>query len=125
MVDSIDREIIRAGTYYKLNLKIRYRRSHAELAKAKTVRGVSGVRDAMAAAVEESADRLLLRISGYENMDFDAIAAELSARDITKVMAQPKVSAEVVPNSGSVQCGASFRIRSSLRPFALAARMWP
>ena len=103
VVDSIDREIIRAGTYYKLNLKIRYRRSHAELAKAKTVRGVSGVRDAMAAAVEESADRLLLRISGYENMDFDAIAAELSARDITKVMAQPKVSAEVVPNSGSVR----------------------
>ncbi len=103
VVDSIDREIIRAGTYYKLNLNIHYRRSHAELAKARTVRGVSGVRDAVATAVAESAERLLLRISSFEQMDFDAMVAELSAHDITKVMAQPTVSAEVVPNSGSVR----------------------
>ena len=104
VVDSIDKEIIRAGTYYKLNLKISYRRSHAELAKAKTVRGSIGTRNAVAAAVGDSAERLLLRISGYEEMDFDAMVDELSAQDITRVMARPTtVSAEVVPNSGSVR----------------------
>lgn len=103
VVDSIDKEIIRAGTYYKLNLKIRYRRSHAELAKAMTVRGSIGTRNAVAAAVAESSERLLLRISGYDQMDFDAMVAELSAQDITRVMAKPTVSAEVVPNSGSVR----------------------
>ena len=103
VVDSIDREIVRAGTYYKLNLKIRYRRSHAELAKARTVRGETGARDAVASAVAESAERLLLRISSYEQMDFDAMVAECSTRDITKVMAQPTVKADVVPKSGSVR----------------------
>ena len=103
VVDAIDKEIVRAGSYYKLNLRIRYRRSGAELAKAKTVRGESGARNAVAAAVSDSADRLLLRISSYEEMDFDAMVAECSAEDITKVMAQPTVTAEVVPNSGSVR----------------------
>ena len=103
VVDSIDKEITRAGTYYKLNLRIRYRRSHAELAKAMTVRGTIGTRNAVAAAVGDSAERLLLRISGYEQMDFDAMVSELSDQDITKVMARPTVTAEVVPNSGSVR----------------------
>ena len=103
VVDGIDKEIIRAGTYYKLNLSIRYRRSQAELAKAKTVRGSIGTRNAVAAAVGDSAERLLLRISGYESMDFDAMVDELCAQDITKVMARPEVSAEVVPNNGSVR----------------------
>ena len=103
VVDSIDKEIIRAGTYYKLNLRFRYRHSHAELAKAMTVRGMIGTRNAVAAAVGDSAERLLLRISGFEQMDFDAMVAELSDQDITKVMARPTVKAEVVPNSGSVR----------------------
>ncbi len=103
IVSSIEKEIVRAGTYYKLNLRIRYRRSHAELNKAKTVRGEAGARDAVAAAVADSSERLLLRISGYEQIDFDAMVEECSQQDITKVMAQPAVTADVVPNSGSVR----------------------
>lgn len=103
MVDSIDKEIVSAGTYYKLNLKIRYRRSHAELDKAKTVRGKTGARDAIASAVADSAERLLLRISNYESMDFDAMVEESCMQDITKVMAQPAVTADVFPNSGSIR----------------------
>lgn len=103
LVESIDNEIVRAGTYYKLNLRIRYRRTPADLARAQTVRGVSGVRNAVADAVSDSAERLLLRISSYEQMDFDAMVTECCAQDMTKVMAEAKVTAGVFPNSGSVR----------------------
>ncbi|MBE6932949.1 MAG: transglutaminase domain-containing protein [Ruminococcaceae bacterium] len=103
LVEEITPEIIRAGSYFKLSLTIRYRNAPMELAGARTVRGPSGVEEELKAALKDCGESLLLRVSDYETMDFEEMAARCFEEDLTTVMAKPQVDAEIYPNQGNLR----------------------
>lgn len=103
LVEEIAPEIIRAGSYFKLSLTIRYRNAPMELASARTVRGSSGVEGEIKAALKDCGERLLLRVSDYEDMDFEEMVNLCFEEDLTTVMAKPQVEAEIYPDKGNLR----------------------
>ena len=103
LVEEIVPEIIRAGSYFKLSLTIHYRNTPMELASARTVRGTSGVEEELRAALRDCSERLLLRVSDYETMDLEGMAAQCFEEDLTTVMAKPQVSTQIYPDQGNLR----------------------
>ncbi len=103
LLNSIQEELVQVGGYYKLTLQMNYRRTPTELATARVVRNESDIRAALKKAVTNCSQQLLLRVSGYVPMDFEAMAEECFNQDLTTVMAQAQVRAEVFPDQGYVR----------------------
>lgn len=103
LVGGISEEIVQAGGYSKLDLQIHYQHMLEELAQAQDVRGGMEIENAIVEALKNCAEGLLLRISDYEPMEFDKVVAACCEKNITTVMAKPKVEAEVYPDQGSVR----------------------
>ena len=104
LVSSIDREIIRVGSYYKINLTIRYRHQVSELQSVKVIRkkdNMESVRKEVEEALNNSEEALLLRVLNYEPTNFSKMVEEYCENNLTVVMAEPKVELEIYPQVGS------------------------
>lgn len=103
LVESISPEIVRAGSYFRLNLKINYRHTPAELDGARVVRSSSGVEAAITSALEEYSEKFLMRVSGFEPMDFEEMVDQCFENNLTTIMAKPEVEATIYPDSGDLR----------------------
>ena len=104
LVSSIDREIVRVGSYYKINLRIRYRHQVSELQSAREVRkrdNMETVRKEIEAALNTSEETLLLHVLNYEPANFAQMVKEYCENNLTVVMAEPEVQYEIYPKVGS------------------------
>lgn len=111
-MESIDPTIARAGSYFRLNLTINYRRDPDVLDEVQIVRGSDGVESAIKSALENYSESFLLRVSGFDNMNFDDMDFEDTIEDmvnrcyednLTAMMVKPRVSATVYPDSGDLR----------------------
>lgn len=103
LVENISPEIIRAGSYFKLSLSIDYRNAPSELSSARTVRGSTGVEEEVGTALKDCSESLLLRVTDYAEMDFEAMVTRCFEEDFTTVMAKPQVAAEIYPDKGNLR----------------------
>ena len=83
-----------------ISVDIAYRHTAQELAEIRTVRGIEGAQKAVAEAMDECRDKLVLRISGYEDTDFKAMALTYARLNPDRVMENPIVTEQTVPDKG-------------------------
>ena len=75
-VESIDYNFGTGLGASAMAVDITYRHSREEIDQIRTVRWISGAEDAIADAMDECADKLVLQISGYRETDFPEFARE-------------------------------------------------
>ena len=95
-VASIDTEV---GTG-ALSVDITYSHTAQELAGIRTVRGMDGAEKAIAEALDECADKLVLQISGFRAVDYNEIVAAYARRNPDRVMETPRVTFQDWPDQG-------------------------
>ena len=95
-VESIDTEV---GTG-ALSVDITYSHTAQELAGIRTVRGMDGAEKAIAEALDECADKLVLQISGFRAVDYNEIVAAYARRNPDRVMETPRVTVQAWPDRG-------------------------
>lgn len=83
-----------------MSVDITYRHSREEIADIRTVRWISGARNAIAEAMDECEEKVVLQISGYHDTDFSEIVREYARENPDRVMETPSVTCQVWPNRG-------------------------
>lgn len=86
-----------------LSVQIDYRRSKADIDRIYTVRGISGAREAIDAALAACEDSIVLQIAGYQDTDFVQYAADYAGLHPETVMELPQVNVQVYPQQGIVR----------------------
>lgn len=86
-----------------LSVEISYRRSKTDIDRIHTVRGVEGAKAAIAKAMADCADSLVLQITGYSETDFVQYIADFAGLNPDVVMELPQVAAQVYPQQGTVR----------------------
>ena len=102
-VDSIDYDIGTGLGASAMSVEIVYRHSREELDNIRTVRWSSGAEDAVAEALDECADKLVLQISGYRDMDFSGVVREYCLCNPDRIMETPSVTVRVWPDRGDTR----------------------
>ena len=86
-----------------LSVDIVYRNSRQEIESIRTVRGIEGAEKAVAEALDECSDRLVLQISGYQETDFSQMVRSYALLNPDRVMEVPSVTVRVCPDRGDVR----------------------
>ena len=96
-VESIDYDFGTGLGTSAMSVEITYRHSREEIAGIRTVRWISGAQNAIAEAMDECAQKLVLQISGYRDTDFSQIVGEYALQNPDRVMETPSVTVRVWP----------------------------
>lgn len=102
-VESIDYAVGSSSGRLALSLTITYSHSQSQLSQIRTVRGISGARVAIAEALENCDDSLVLQITSYTAADFIQMVADYAAENPNLVMEVPQTAVRIVPDSGSTR----------------------
>ena len=86
-----------------ISVEITYCRSREEIAGIHTVRRMEGAEQAIAEALDESTEKLVLQISGYRETDFTEIVRTYARSNPDRVMEMPSVDVRICPEQGSVR----------------------
>ena len=86
-----------------LSVDITYRHTRQELEQIRTVRGMADVSEAVAEALEECTDKLVLQISGYREADYNEMVRSYAQLNPDQVMEVPSVISRVYPDRGDVR----------------------
>ena len=86
-----------------LAVDITYRHSREEIESIRTVRWISGAEKAIAEAVEEGTQVLVLQVTGYQEADFSAIVRSYAERNPDRVMEVPGVAVQIFPDWGDTR----------------------
>lgn len=102
-VESIDYDFGTGLGAIALSVDITYRHSREKLEGIRTVRWSSGVEKAIAEALDEGAQVLVLQVSGYQDADFTQIVQTYADQNPDRVMETPGVTAQVFPDRGDTR----------------------
>lgn len=102
-VDSIDYEYGTGAGQNALSVEITYRRSKSEIDRIRTVRGIPGAQNAIAEALSNCQDSLILQITTYKDTDFIQLIADYAAEHPNVVMELPQTTARLYPDRGDVR----------------------
>ena len=86
-----------------MSVDISYRHSREEIERIRTVRWTSGAEEAIADAMDECADVLVLQITGYQDADFAGIVREYAQLNPDLVMETPGVNVRVYQDRGNTR----------------------
>lgn len=86
-----------------ISVDIAYRFSPQEIGSIRTVRGTDGAREAVAAALDDCEEKLVLQISGYRDTDFTAMVRDYGWRHPDRIMEIPGVTADSWPDRGDTR----------------------
>lgn len=86
-----------------VSVDITYRHSREAIERIRTVRGSAGAELAIADALNECADVLVLQITGYQGEDLAELAREYALRYPDRVMEVPEVQVQIFPDRGSTR----------------------
>ena len=86
-----------------ISVDITYRHSPQEIESIRTVRGVDGTRKAVADALDDCAEKLVLQISGYRDMDLTAMVQDYGWRNPDRIMETPSVTFRICPDRGETR----------------------
>lgn len=86
-----------------VSVDITYSRSPEEIAGIHTVRRMEGAEQAIAEALDESTEKLVLQISGYRETDFTEIVRDYARSNPDRVMETPLVEVRICPEQGDVR----------------------
>lgn len=102
-VEKIDYEFGTGLGASAISVDITYRRSREEISRIRTVRGSSGAQSAIAAAMDECAQTLVMQVAGFREMEFAKYVREYARLNPDRVMEIPTVSVRVYPDRGDTR----------------------
>lgn len=102
-VESIDYDFGTGLGSSAISVDITYRRSREEISRIRTVRRRSGAEAAIAGALDECAQVLVIQVAGYQEMDFAGIVREYAWLNPDRVVETPSVSVAVYPDRGDTR----------------------
>ena len=102
-VESIDYDLGTGLGAMALSVNITYRHSREQLQGIRTVRWTSGAEKAIAEALDESSNVLVLQITGYHEEDFIGIVQDYALQNPDRVMETPAVTVQVFPDRGDTR----------------------
>lgn len=102
-VESIDYDFGTGLGASALSVDIAYRHSREKIESIRTVRWISGAEKAIADAVDEGAQVLVLQITGYQEADFSEIVRSYAEKNPDRVMEVPGVTVQVFPDWGDTR----------------------
>lgn len=91
------------GAANVLSVDISYLHSQSEINRIQTVRGIAGAENAIAAALQQCNNSLVLQITNYTETDFAQLTADYGAMHPDIVMEIPQVTYQVYPDSGDLR----------------------
>lgn len=100
-VSYIEIKTSEVGVRHMAFVTIQYSKTAAQLRAVDVAWGASGVRTRMEAALEEAKPGLTLRVSAYEELDLQSMAARYYLAHLDTVMECPTVTVDVYPEQGS------------------------
>ena len=80
-----------------LSVDIVYRRTREQISSIHSVRWASGAQGAVEDALDEAAGTLVLKVAGYQEMDFSEMVRSYAERNPDRVMETPGVTVKVFP----------------------------
>lgn len=86
-----------------MSVNITYCHSREEIERIRTVRGAAGVEAAIADALYECSDMLVVQITGYEEEDLAATVLNYAQMNLDRVMEIPQVQVHLCPDRGSTR----------------------
>ena len=102
-VESIDYDLGTGLGAIALSVDIAYRHSREKLDGIRTVRWTSGAEKAIADALDEGAQELVLQITGYQEEDFTQFVRSFAEENPDRVMEIPGVTVQVFPDRGDTR----------------------
>lgn len=112
-VESIDYDFGTGLGASAISVDITYRRSREEMERIRTVRWVSGAQTAIAEALDECAQTLVIQMAGYQETDFARLVREYALQNPDRVMERPTVAVQVYPDRGDIRVvELTFRYRT-------------
>lgn len=86
-----------------MTVDITYRADRVDIENIRTVRWISGAEAAVGDALDEMAESLVLQITGYTDMDFEALVRSYAWDNPDRIMETPEVSVGIWPASGDAR----------------------
>ena len=102
-VESIDYDFGTGLGASALSVEIAYRHSREKIEGIRTVRWTSGAEKAIAEAMDEGAQVLVLQITGYHDADFSQVVRMYAQNNPDRVMETPGVAIQVFPDWGDTR----------------------
>lgn len=102
-VKSIDYDFGTGLGALAMSVDITYRHSSEKIAEIRTVRQISGAEKAIADALDEGAQTLVLQVTGYQETDFRQIVEGYAQRNPDRVMEIPSVTVQTFPDHGDTR----------------------
>lgn len=102
-VSALDAQCKEVTSYHQIQLKLTYRHSLAEMDAIQQVFGIANAEEAIGAALSQLQSGVTLRISRYENTNFEALIQQYCFQHPDTVVECPTVAAALYPDSGSTR----------------------
>jgi transglutaminase-like putative cysteine protease len=102
LVSAVQKEIVSAGSYYRIDLRIFYRHQPSELDGIEPIYYTEKLQYYLKEALRSSQRTLTLHMINYVDMDFNQMVEEYCDSNLTEIIAKPdRVIKETYPASGS------------------------
>ena len=104
-VDYMTHSCTQIVSYYEIRINITFRRTAQEISEIRSVSTASQLEERLKQAINQSDDRLTLRLTSYRDQDQEvpAIVAEYCASDPATVIEIPDYSISIYPESGTIR----------------------
>jgi len=102
-VDYMSYDCIYIVNYYEINIHTTFRRTVREIAEIEDISTETGLQLRIQRALNETDNRIVIRMEEYREMDIPAIVAAHCADRPGTILEQPKVSVSVYPDSGETR----------------------
>jgi len=102
-VESISYDIGTTGGVQAVVVTVDYKHNRTEIQKIISVHGMNSAKERIADALNTLEPGLVLRVSGYEDVDYTQIVQDYALKRPDMVMEVPQVTASVYPGGGSVR----------------------
>lgn len=90
LLSDIEGDIVRAGSYSKINLKLSYDHQYAELKKADDPIFMDGMKEKVEEALSNCDETLLQHVYNYEPTNFNQMVKDYCRDNLTVVMVEPE-----------------------------------
>lgn len=100
-VDYMTYDCSKIVSYYELHIHATYRRTPEEIASVEYVSNVDGIKDRMRETMSRYDSVLRVRVSDYQDVDYEALVSELFWENPEFALEKPDVTVTSYPESGS------------------------
>lgn len=99
-VDYMTHDCTLIVSYYEIHIYITFARTLEEIRAVERVNSIASLKDAFGRALDQGQDSLVLRVSSYDELDYNALVRDYYTQNASRITELPQVSVELFPSGG-------------------------